>query len=169
MHLRRLAAIRAQQNGGYKAKGAISIEFDTKIELTHACREMGESLCIPMAFKLSNASEERATPYVGRASVEEEDDGDNESAVAEPPADTKTQVESVRIVAKYVRNDKVWRIVGSDIQGDRGHAFGAHSRPSAYRIIHLARHVERLLATSQMLRGWRSGIVCVDISFTRML
>lgn len=58
----------------------------------------------------------------------------------------ETPTSLLRIVAQYVRKDRVWRIVSSFITGDRGGTRQAYRRRTAYRVIYFAHHVTGLIS-----------------------
>ena len=165
--LRSLVAIRAQSNGGYKAKGAVGYEFGTEAEFLHSCREIAEYLGIAVAFTVSNASKVHAEPADSSWCVPTQPHTiDGGLQAPRPGAQASNASRCFDIVAKYVRKDKEWRVIRGTItpSGERGTARGAHSRRTAYRVVDLARHVERLIrvklhASGSAIRAFLDGYV----------
>ena len=92
-------------------------------------------------------------PCSTRASIEEReavqsysDAADLERFAANRDPIIKHSTSLLRIVAKYVRKDRVWCIVSSVISGDRGGKRQAYNRCTAYRVMDLANHVTGLIS-----------------------
>lgn len=144
MQLRPSEALRGQTIGVYQARGAVRMEFDIMAQIMNVCRLSGECFCNPVAFTLSRAGEVHAVPCSTCASTEEHRAAHPESEAADPELgavdrdlNTDTATSLWRIVAKYVRKDTVWRIVGIVVLVDRGSTRQAYRRRTGYCVMGL--------------------------------
>ena len=160
MALRALAVIRGQANGVYQARGVVGMEFYIKGQFMHACRDIRECPGIPVSFPLSSAGEVHAIPCSSRASIQEReavrsdsDAADPERCAANRDLNIKHSTSLLRIVAKYVRKDRVWCTVSSVISGDQGGKRQSYNRRTAYRVMDLANLVTGLIGDQPNATG----------------
>lgn len=118
--------------------------------------ERWQCLGITVVFTVSNASEVQAEP-TEKSSCEPNQPQTNVVGFLAPLLGAQASNASGRfdIVAKFVRKDRVWRVIRSTItpSGERAFASRAHSRRTAYRVVDLARHVAGLIRVEPHAQG----------------